>query len=68
MTNRAEIYNPYPVDMFNRLETGTRVTFTDEGTPVGYYKVIPDNSTCIVLIPKNEINAYFKYYTQATIF
>lgn len=39
MQNRAQVYNPYNIDMFTQLETGSRVTFTDEEAPKGYYKI-----------------------------
>ena len=68
MTNRAEIYNPLPVDMFTTLETGTRGTFTDVNAPAGYYIFTPDGGQPVKVHKEKEFNAYFKYYSQATIF
>ena len=73
MTNRAQSVKAYNIDMFTSLPTGTRITYTDEGAPAGYYigyyhEKPADDKFCKVLIPTTEFSKYFKYYTQATLF
>ena len=67
MTSRAQITQPYQVDIFTTLNPGQLATFTDQGAPANFYKVTPDQTETPLLIPVQEFSKHFKYMIQTTI-
>lgn len=67
MINRAQVTQPYTVDMFITLPLGALVTFTDDNTPNGYYKVLPNGDNYDYLVQIDIFNHHFKYYIQTKL-